>query len=189
MGLFDFFKRKKAAAPEDPLPGLDDDRPRCHHYTFAHLALRQVAFDEPLTCLGVLASPQAREFLADLWGSVCEHCARMGEKPDFTADDIRVHTLRAGGYPCAVLEMPAPRGVTEVHYAALLLLVDTSREEAPAPEDVRLRYVTLEKGWSDGPPVTVLCEWTKDGTHRNHGSGPPAELGAFLEAVAGLANK
>src|SRR5262245_22042899 len=58
---------------------LKSERPHCHHYTLAHLALRQMALSHPVGCLGVLSSPNATEFLTDLWKDVDEHCKEHGE--------------------------------------------------------------------------------------------------------------
>jgi hypothetical protein len=182
MGLFDFFKRK--STPE-PAPALPDMQPRCPHYTFAHQALRSVALADPLPCLGLLASADAGRFLAGLLESVSEHCAALGEKADFTADDIRVHPTRVGSYPCAVVQMPPPRAITEAFFVALVLLA--APEDPPErPEDARLRYFTLEKGFSlDGSERTVLCEWTET-RHVNYGDGPAPHVEAFVAAVSEL---
>lgn len=48
------------------------------------------------------------------------------------------------------------------------------------------RYYTLEKGIGEHGNRTVLGEWTRGGTHRNHGTGPEPEPDAFAAAVAGL---
>src|SRR5579885_790015 len=167
----------------------DDIEPRCPHYTFAHVALRSVAFRHPAGCLGVLASPDAHAFLADLLRSVDEHCREMGRPGQLAVDDLNVHRGRCGDYPCAVVEMPRPRGITEAFFVALVLLVDMSADE-PDFDHAALRYFTLEKGaMLGGPPRTVLCEWTADGSHVNYGDGPPAELGAFVDKVAEMVSR
>jgi hypothetical protein len=184
MGLFDFFRRKQISASSESSDDLD--QPRCRHYTLAHLALRSVAFEQPLMFLGVLASPKARAFLADMLVDVSEHCKDREPRGDFGVDDIGIHTLRVGSYPCAVLEMPRPRAMIEAHFVAAVLLEDPATPIGEG-ERIPLRYFTLEKGASfDGRPRTVLCEWTANGTHANLGDGPPAELAAFVKAIQGL---
>ena len=37
-----------------------------------------------------------------------------------------------------------------------------------------------------GETGTVLCGWSKDGTHSNMGDGPPPESEAFLARVRGM---
>jgi hypothetical protein len=189
MGLFDFFRRKPATPPDsDPVEEAFHE-PRCHHYTLAHYALRSVAFDHPLGFLGVLASPDARGFLSELMRSVSEHCKEREPRPDFDIDDIAVHKVRVGKYPCAVVEMPRPRATTEAFFVAAVLLADLDRE-MPDPKEVALRYFTLEKGFTfEGPPRTVLCEWTSEGCHCNYGDGPAPRLEAFLRAVEEMLSK
>src|SRR5262245_55319743 len=99
-----------------------DDKARCRHYTFPHQALPSVAFSGPLGFLGVLASPNARRFLADLLADVTEHCKQHEPVPDFTADDVGVSVGRIGQYPCAVIEMPPPRAMAEAYFVAAVLL-------------------------------------------------------------------
>jgi hypothetical protein len=189
MGIFDFLKRKPAEDPLEAVAANEADQPRCPHYTFAHVALRSVAFQQPLQCLAVLASPDARAFIADLLQSVSEFCREQGREADFRANDVVVHMVRAGGYPCAVIEMPPPRATTETFYVALVLLVDPS-EASPDFEKVALRYFTLEKGFVlDGPPRTVLGEWTAEGSHVNYGDGPAPGLEPFLQAISELLAK
>ena len=186
MGLFDLFPRK----PKDPLlpsPSADDNpEPRCDHYGFAHYALRSVAFDRPLETMAAFASPDAERFLGALVEMVAEQC--QGQPgAGLTVGDLKVHAVRAAGRPCAVLEMPPPRGVTEAHFVALVLQwTEPLPETEPMPKDA-LRYFTLERGVClGGPPRTVLCEWTAEGSHRNFGDGPEPRLESFLEAVARL---
>jgi hypothetical protein len=186
MGLFDFLRRKPRTLAESEGAEADLDEPRCHHYMLAHYALRTVAHDKPLAFLGVLASPDATHFLSDLMESVSEHCKDRERHPDFSVEAIRIHTLRIGKYPCAVVQMPKPRAPTEAFFVAGVLLADPN-EEMPESDRVALRYFTLEKGITlGGPARTVLCEWTADGTHANFGDGPPAELRAFCGAVEEL---
>ena len=161
-----------------------EEKARCRHYTFAHQALPSVAFSRPVAFLGVLASPDARRFLADLLHDVTEHCKEHEPNPDFTADDVAVHVARVGPYPCAVLEMPPPRAMPEAYFVAAVLLAPYDQE---VPRDVKLRYFTLEKS---GPLVpgglAVLCEWTADRAHSNFGAGVPPQRDAFLEAIGHL---
>jgi hypothetical protein len=121
--------------------------------------------------------------------SVSEHCKEREPRPDFDIEDIAVHKVRVGKYPCAVVEMPRPRAITEAFFVAAVLLADPDRE-MPDPKEVVLRYFTLEKGFTfEGPPRTVLCEWTAEGTHCNYGDGPAPRLEAFLQAVEELLSK
>jgi hypothetical protein len=190
MGWFNWFKRKPAH-PDDPFNLGPVGQPRCHHYTLAHHALRQVAFGQPLAFFGALASPEAYKLLSELLASVNEHCRHEEPRPDFSVDDIGIHPLRVGGRICLVLEMPRPRAVTETHFVAAGLLKEPT-EIAPSDDEHALpvRYFTLEFGLPErGEPRTVLCEWTNDGSHLNYGDGPPAELQAFVGAIEAMLEK
>jgi hypothetical protein len=179
VGLFDLFRRK----PQGPSDSNaeDFDEPRCHHYALAHYALRSAAFGDPLAYLGILASPDARGFLAHMLRSVSEHC--KNEEPGFAAEDIAVHPVRVGRYPCAVVELPRPRAAAEAYFTAAVLLADL-QDRTPESAPLELRYFTLEKGITlAGPPRTVLCEWTSEGSHANYGDGPMPQLEAFVRAV------
>jgi len=160
-------------------------RPRDHHYTFAHTALPQVAFQDPLSVLSVLGSQDADAFLAELWSLVDRTLAEDGIETDLSAEDLHVHRAGVGGRPCAIVQMPEPIAVTEAHFVAIVSL-STFKEIQAGDGHVEIRYFTLERGVSleRGEPRTVLCEWTSDGTHANFGDGPPAELDAFIEAIA-----
>ncbi len=115
--------------------------------------------------------------------------ARPGDPPpDFSAADCRIHTVRAGVYPCAVVEMPPPHAMTEAYFTAAVLLLDPTQGQLDLAT-AAVRYFTLELGFSlDNVPQTVLCEWGKDGAHINYGEGPTSDVEAFMAAVCRLLN-
>lgn len=183
MGLFDLFKRKRAIEAS-----AATGEPRFHHYALAHVALRQIALHDPLLYLSELASSEVAEFLASVLDDVCRLSDEPRRAPPFTAADLKVHCVRAVGFPCGIVEMPQPLGTTEAYYTALVLLV---REDAEStePESAPARYFTLEKGFSlDGISRTTFAEWTMS-SHLNYGDGSAPTLDAFVaqvsEAVAG----
>lgn len=156
------------------------DSLRCHHYQFAHAALRSVAFAHPIQLMALLATPEAKSAFDSLLEQVDESCTG-GEPRDFEASQVGVHTRRASGHPCAVIEMPPPRATGEAYYAAPVLLMD------PDPEKVTVRYFTLEYSAAYGDePSTVLAEWQASGHHVNYGLGPKPSVDAFLDAISTL---
>jgi hypothetical protein len=180
MNLFNFFRRKPADTPV-ATPQMN---PRCHHYTLAHYGLRQLGLQDPLLYLGALGSPRAHEFLGMVMEDLSDHCAQRNEFADFGAADLKVHCLRIGVFPCAVVEMTEPLGTTEAFFTALVLLVDPAAVTPEERETLPSRYFTLEKGFSlDATPRTVFGEWTKDGTHLNYGDGPAPNLDDFLGRI------
>ena len=173
MGLFDAFKGKRAQTSDDgPSP----------HYALAHHALRQLALENPLVFLAVLASPDAKEFLAKVLADVCEACDRQ---PTFSADEIKIHSIKVQEYPCVVLEFPEPRECAEAHMVALVLPANEQQLRSKDSKSLSGRYFTLEKGFSlEGhAPRTVLAEWTEQ-SHENYGDGPKVDVGALGNALA-----
>jgi len=189
MGRFDITNEPHPNLPA--LPPLDvslDAETRPAHYLFAHYALRSVAQNDPVFYFGVLASPDGPTFLDQLLKTVTDHLRPGEPPPDFSAADCRIHTVRAGIYPCAVVELPTPRAMTEAYLTAAVLLVDAAEEEANLTNAV-VRYFTLELGFNfDGTPVTALCEWGKDGSHYNFGPGSTPDIELFVGDVCRLLN-
>ena len=196
MGLFDAFKRKPkpaegdrapVAASEDHLGELERGAgPREQHYIFAHIAFRQLAFRDPQACMAVLYSPVAKKMLAEIWDDVTKYCAQSGHATDLKADELKIHQGRVGLYPCVVVEMPPPLRMTEAHYVALILRGHLENGKV-VNEDPPLLYYTLEFSLrGDGTPFNMLCAWDDQGAHHNYGEGPPADVQAFLDALAKL---
>jgi hypothetical protein len=159
------------------------DTLRCHHYQFAHAALRSVAFAHPVRLMTLLATPEAQDAFSSLLEQVDENCKDRGEPCDFDASQLTLHRRRVMGHPCAVVEMPPPRATGEAYFVAPVLLM------APEPEDVKLRYFTLEYCAAEGEDAqagTVLGEWQASGQHVNYGVGPEPSLEPFLEAISAL---
>jgi hypothetical protein len=170
-----FFNKKK----ESPTDLLSE--PRELHYIFAHQGVRQACVDNPLQFFSIIASEEQRKYLAWMWDT----CAKYAKKPpkDLRVDDVEVTTCRIQNYPTAILKMPQARAVAEAHYVAAVLMFNSENE--PPPENLGVRYFTLECGSNlDGTLRTVFCEWTDDGGHSNFGNGPPPELEAFMQTVA-----
>jgi hypothetical protein len=189
MGFLDRFRRKPKSF-EDLIKDLP--KARTLHYVFAHIALRQLAFEHPLGVVGTLHSPKAAEFLRSVWDDVAEQVKRNGEPVDIDASALAVSPVRVGDYPCALVRLPPPQAATECYYVALVLHVDLREEAAaaaePPPEKPRLSYFTLEYGASlDGSERSVVCAWDEAGSHLNYGDGPwPPAPEAFAGAVTRL---
>ena len=182
MGLFDFFSRRKR-----PNNGDREDQPRCDHYSFAHVVLRDAAFQNPVQFVTELASADPRERIASLWKSVEQICEQHNEPVSLEPEDILIHKVPIGPWPCALVELPAAARKTEAFFVALVLKVDLSREERrfePEP----LRFLTLE--FADTNAIdevqTVLGEWNRDGSHELLGPGPEPDLEGFVTAIEKL---
>jgi hypothetical protein len=178
MGLFDFFKRGKQSAEMEAY--LAANRPRVQYYLFAHRALREFAFEQPMFAFGGVLSDELRDRTGRaLWDSIAEQIKETSEPTEpFPGMESRIS--KCGVFPCAIVKMPTPLKQTEAHFVAIVLRVDTSKDDPQQP--VPVSYFTLEHGGPGGG--TVLGEWTKDGRHIHHGEGPPPEWDAFEQAVA-----
>jgi hypothetical protein len=173
------------AISEAPVGGWQatpEARARPLHYAFAHHALRDVALNDPLYYLAVLASPNALTFLAALLQRVAQHVA-ANAAPEFTVDDLTIHTGQVAGFPCAIVELPTPRASPEAFFTAAVLLVPFGGNPGPEPP---VRYFTLEQSFElDGTPFAMMCEWTKT-IHSNFGGGPPPRLADFTRTIEHL---
>jgi len=183
MALFDFlrslcrpFRRRDRAAEHAP--------PRLHHYALVHVVLRQIALSHPLETFAALVGESKQEFFEQLVRSVDDAIGEQGEELDFAARDLRCHHMRVNDCPCAVIQMPDPRGITEAHLVGLVVPLAEERIDRQAAEpEPEGRYFTLERGAGrSGESRTVLCEWTAD-AHLNYGDGPSPTAAAFCRAL------
>jgi hypothetical protein len=148
--------------------------------------MRDATFELGAACPGILLSDRRDEFLTEMWehatSGIREHDPKVKTDP---YPGIQVIPLRAGQFPCVVLKMPEPKGVTECYFVGIVAHMDLSKDEKPS-EETPMSFFTLEFGVGDDmkTPRTVLCEWSKEETHSNYGDGPPAaEPEMFANAI------
>jgi hypothetical protein len=98
------------------------------------------------------------------------------------ASQLRLHSMRAKKSPCLIVEMPAPRAVTEVYFIGIVLK-PSAGDTAAALTEVEVRYFTLEYFAEVGSKHGVLCEWTDDSKHINHAMTTGADVKKFLAAI------
>lgn len=148
------------------------DKPRPHHYTFAHRILPTLFFRNPQQLCEYLTPSFGVDYLKLHWDSISR---RIGsETPPSTGLACEAHRLE-DGTTIIVVTMPSPVAVTEAYYIALVYRT----------EPALTRYFTLEFGISFNPSITnprVLCEWTGE-THNNYGSQNAPDQAAFLKLV------
>ena len=181
MGLREFFTRRLGRAGGAGRDGHSE--PRCDHYSFAHVVLRDAAFQNPAGCVTTLASENSAEFLNGLWHSVGLLCEEHGQAMTVDPNDILIHKLPIGPYPCALIEMPTPQFATEAFFIALVLSVDLLNRSPQQPAK-SLWYLTLEYSkLADCDIETVIGEWDSAGRHEARGPGPAPELDTFTARV------
>jgi len=177
MGLFDLFSRGVKSKCKN------ESNPRCDHYSFAHVVLREAAFENPTQCVTSLAATDGKEYLSELWNDVVETCKQHNQPIGLKLDDILIHKLRVGFFPCIIVEMPAPRFATEAFFVALVLAVDITDQSQNMP-DGPIRFLTLENGEPSEEEVqTVIGEWSAEGNHSNLGPGTYPELSEFVTRI------
>jgi len=144
-----------------------------HHYVFAHVALRQLAFVDPYRFFEAMAPSQQQSFLKGLWEQVCQNCDEHGSAP-FAPGDIEVQITRIHDFPAVLVKMPKPNYICEAYMICVVVKVPIGDMERK-PDNPEVRYFTLEKGVSFGKNTerTVLCEWS-GALHNNYGDGPEA---------------
>jgi hypothetical protein len=158
-----------------------------HHYQLAHVALRQICLHNPYGFFSVMASPDRKKFLDDIWSQICARCDPEGPA-SFTPDDLQIITSNINDYPTILIQMPEPLFSPEAYFVGIVLLVKMN-DYAQHPPDPVARYFTLERGQSvSGGVWHVLCEW-QDGRHCNYGAGPEPRRELFVEAVKMLLEK
>jgi serine/threonine protein kinase/tetratricopeptide (TPR) repeat protein len=163
------FGRKSPSQPLSKVP------PRKHHYRFAHTMLPVAFFDDPVELMAAFR----KEGLVYLWfcwdqmGSTLTKRERLPKETlDFSFVDFE------GKTDALVIKLPAPKGMTEAHYVALV------HRPAKAPSTAPLtRVIALEHSADkEDNPMTCLCEWIGD-KHINIGEGPQPTHDNFISAV------
>jgi hypothetical protein len=162
------------------MPAADSTSPR-HHYVFAHYALREVAFSEPIRIFNLLASDHRTAFFDDLLASIAERFPDSAPA-GFTGADIQFHGMLIADRPCALLQMPPPSEPAEALWIALVSrLTPDQFSTAPVgnPEDL-LDYYTLELPVEvSATRPSVFCSWSRE-AHANFGNGPIPDLQHFV---------
>jgi hypothetical protein len=201
-GIKRFWSSLFGKSPHVPAQGRTfDDRPPAKrvYYYFQHNALREAAFHAGHSTLaamltaGRIGSEQARYFWAkathmavsagavpsEMIGMLSNDAARAAlEAGAASLATVAIHTRRLHTFTAHVLVMPPPEFATDTHFIAIVTEDDAPTEpEGPAPP---VRYFTLEASLV---PEPMLCEWTADGRHLNHGSQPAPDFETFAAEV------
>ncbi|MFH0826072.1 MAG: ankyrin repeat domain-containing protein [Pseudomonadota bacterium] len=144
-----------------------------HHYALAHIVIPAFCFRNPYLFFNTMTSPELREHLFDelLWPRVCE-ISDVGGKPWFGGiKDLHVSPTNIKGFPTVIIVFPNPRRIPEVFMVAVVLK-NPAVMDRPDAGVLEIRYFTLELGFGDDNQFrTYICEWERDGSRNNHGTG------------------
>lgn len=183
MGLLDIFGRRPK--PSDQRSGTSPAA-RCDHYTFAHVVLRDAVFDNPTQAVSQLGSSASGDFLALLWEQVISICQHFQQPVTVNADDILIHKIPVGTFPCALIEMPTPQYETEAFFIALVLTLDMSDQSWKDGTRV-IRFLTLEfERGNERELRTVIGEWSSRERYISHGPGTYPSVDQFIAKVTEL---
>jgi hypothetical protein len=166
-----------------PVDSGERGRQTRHHYELAHVALKQICFNDPAGFFQLMASPERNGFLEALWRQIRENCDHGGPAYFEVPRDLVIETFCLETFPMILVHMPPPRFVTESYFIGMVLNVPVEEMEVPR-EHYEVGYYTLERGEdvATGDHRTVFCAWQGE-THFNYGDGPLPEPGAFVAAV------
>jgi hypothetical protein len=151
------------------------------HYTFCHRALPSIFFRDPGWLFAVINGADCQRFLDDVWTRAGEHSPAEGRRG---GEGLRGEAFVDGPYLFALIHLPAPAEPAEGHFAAAV--AGFADPDNPSIDALAwARFFTLERGvdYRTEEACTFLCEWTREGLHRNLGGGPEAQPGAFVAAV------
>ena len=144
-----------------------DDRPRTHHYRFAHRLLSRVLVDPRYHLRGLVDDGRIDEFLHFLWTDYGQH---LPDEERLPPDGLAGTLERAGAVDVLLVTMPPAEHAAEAHFVAV----------APCEPPAERTFLTLEFTWTmDGRAGTVLGGW-HDGSHINFGPGPEPTPAAYL---------
>jgi hypothetical protein len=147
-----------------------DDRPRPHHYVFAHRELPAIARRFAGSMPEQARSGRMDAALGRGWDHVGDRLP-PGDRLPREGLAASLHGAGAGSQ-VVLVTMPQPAHAAEAYFAAIV--VDGGQ---------LARYFVLEHGWTTQDEArTVLCEWDERG-HVNLGDGPPPDGSAFLESL------
>lgn len=157
------------------MPTWQDDRPRPHHYRFAHRALPSVLLSPRVDLPALLDQGRVLPGLLATWASVGEELDPQDRLGD---DGLQCAAVAVAGRHGLLVTLPEAAHAAEAYFALVLPLT---------PADAR-RYFTLEFSWdiAHARPSTVIGEWSDRG-HLNWGGGPEPDPASFLTAVERLA--
>jgi hypothetical protein len=195
-------RRQYESLQEDcrPLAAFYSDASTRHslHYAFAHRFLPHYVHQNP-RAFSFVFLPEAdagvkdpTRYIQSRWAmfeaeatatSVNDWFDRMNVKVFRRLADLSMSVHEFAGWPIALIRMPMPEQGPGAFFIAVVLLASMSKRDL-WPEDVQARVFTLERELDDDHPGEgVICEWTKEGTHRLWGPRLVANPEAFLQAI------
>jgi hypothetical protein len=144
------------------------DKPRPHHYDFAHRAVPGIALDPRVDLAALSREDRLDAALQATWAAVGDRRDAAERLPD---EGLTGELVEVAGQSAVLVTFPVAIHAAEAFYALV----------APLEPPESRRYLTLEFSWDvvTSNPTTVIGEW-RAGGHVNLGLGPEAAASAFL---------
>lgn len=163
---------------QDPdMPRWKTDKPRPHHYEFAHRAIPRIAFNPRVNLAAIAADDRLDSALRATWAAVGERY----EAADRLSDEgLAGELVEVAGQSAVLVTFPVANHAAEAFFALV----------APLSPPESRRYLTLEFSWNvvTDDPATVIGEW-RAGSHMNLGPGPEAARSTFLARMQELLHR
>lgn len=161
-------------------PGMNrwqGDKPRPHHYEFAHRAVPRIALDPRVDLAAIARQGRLDAALRATWAAAGGRRDASDRVPD---DGLAGELVEVAGRPAVLVTFPVAVHAAEAFFALV----------APLEPPESRRYLTLEFSWDlvTGQPATVIGEW-RAGSHVNLGPGPEAARSAFLAGMETVLNR
>ncbi len=173
------------------------------HYEFAHRFLPQYVHHNPHAFFSYLfhrdvpgGAMEPTRFIHSRWTMFEQMAGFIPPNSDPSwrglpfrrVAELSMSTHHSAGRPLALVQMPSPEQPAGAFFVACTLLASAARPES-WPHDAQARVLTLEAKLSPSAAeigTGLVCEWTRDGDHRNFGLSVPADRDSFLRAVTAV---
>lgn len=185
------FKFLKKLFGEGRFENVLREKPRYHHYVFAHQCLPANVLAKPREVYQALISDDAKSFLSTLLSDIDEQAPDDEPPRDFSEDDIIIHPFILEERPCIIVQMPEPKMRPEAFFLAIVFSYDldpSTLEEIVS--DKSILFFTLEKkasAYSTSKVVGLIGSWEISGeyrTHRLYAAAIPPNLEEFKQWIA-----
>ncbi len=134
-----------------------------HHYTIGHQAIPAIFFRTPNEFIQLNIYNPSK--IQELWDQVG---IDLGHKKEISIG-LKIVSVKIDGRNGIIILFPKTINTAECIMSACLIVKKRILGIFPVFQP---RYITLEYGFSHNDhPRSFLCEWDKNGRHRNYGKG------------------
>jgi hypothetical protein len=165
------------------------------HYAFAHKFLPQYVHQNPYAFFTRLfrgdlpgGPSEPTGFINNRW-NMFENRAKLipngGMVIGRVITELTMSIHETVGRAMALVQMPKPEKQNEAFFVAIVLLASAA-DPQNWPHDMQARVFTLEAEDCESTvtgETGMVCEWAKDGAHKNFGFAIRAERDVFLQTV------